>query len=115
MSPSNRFDKLLKTAKPAAQPQPPDVQTSEHSDVQEPKTKPSREAKTSNIQTSEHSDAQMSKAKSSSQDFKRTTLYLTQDLHRKLKRASLAHDMEMSDIAEAAITQWLEEHSLDQG
>jgi hypothetical protein len=91
MIPQNRFDKLLKTAKPAAQSPPPP-----------------------NIQTSEHSDTSIQKAKSSSKDFKRTTLYLTQELHRKLKRASLEHDMEMSDIAEAAITQWLEEHRTDQ-
>jgi hypothetical protein len=90
MSPQNRFDKLLKTAKPAAQSPPPDIQTSEHSDVQ------------------------IQKAKSSSKDFKRTTLYLTQELHRKLKRASLEHDMEMSDIAQAAIAQWLEDHRSDE-
>jgi hypothetical protein len=90
MSPQNRFDKLLKTAKPAAQPP------------------------LSDAQTSEHLDAPIQKAKSSSKDFKRTTLYLTQELHRKLKRASLEHDMEMSDIAEAAITQWLKDHRTDQ-
>ncbi|MGB7314884.1 MAG: CopG family transcriptional regulator [Nodosilinea sp.] len=70
------------------------------------------------ISASEHSDAEMSKrldistskAKSSSSDYKRTTVYLTQELHRRLKRASFDEGMEMSDIAEAAIAAWLDKH-----
>ena len=61
--------------------------------------------------TSKHSDVQTSKAKSSSKDYVRTTLYLTKALHKKLKMGALEHDLEMSDIAEQAIAQWLEEHS----
>ncbi|MBD2115051.1 hypothetical protein H6F59_24790 [Nodosilinea sp. FACHB-141] len=63
------------------------------------------------MQTSKQPDISTSKAKSSSKDFKRTTVYLTQELHRRLKRASLDKEMEMSDIAEAAIAAWLDEHS----
>nr|WP_073611182.1 plasmid partition protein ParG [Phormidium tenue] len=73
----------------------PDVQTSEHPDTQ----------------ASKQPDISTSKAKSSSSDYKRTTVYLTQELHRRLKRASLDEGMEMSDIAESAIAAWLEEHS----
>jgi hypothetical protein len=64
-----------------------------------------------NVQMSERSDAQTSKAKSSSAGYKRTTVYLTNDLHRRLKVAGLNLGMEMSDIAEQAITEWLEQHS----
>lgn len=88
----NRFDKLLKTAKttqPPASEQPLD------------------------IQTSEHLGAPASKAKSSSKEFKRTTLYLSQELHRLLKRASVDQGLEMSDIAEAAIRRWLDDKHPD--
>jgi post-segregation antitoxin (ccd killing protein) len=63
------------------------------------------------VQTSKHSDVQTSKAKSSSPGYKRTTVYLTNDLHRRLKVAGLNLNMEMSDIAEKAIAQWLEQHT----
>jgi hypothetical protein len=102
VSDKNRFADLLKAAhqKPEiaapTSPEPlPDVQTSKHSD----------------IQTSELPNISTSKAKSSSSDYKRTTVYLTQELHRRLKRASLDEGMEMSDIAESAIAAWLDEHS----
>jgi post-segregation antitoxin (ccd killing protein) len=65
------------------------------------------------VQMSKHSDAQTSKAKSSSAGYKRTTVYLTNDLHRRLKVAGLNLGMEMSDIAEQAITEWIEKHSDD--
>ena len=102
MSDQNRFANLLKAAQQqpeVAAPTPPepsqDVQTSEYSDVQ----------------VFKRSDISTSKAKSSSGDYKRTTVYLTQELHRRLKRASLDEGMEMSDIAEAAIAAWLKENS----
>lgn len=111
MSQGNRFDNLLKAAQqPATPPQPElkttDVQTSGHSS--------SQASKQLNIQTSKQPDIQASKAKSSSKDYKRTTVYLTQSLHQKLKRASLDHGLEMSDIAEAAIARWIDEHPSDQ-
>lgn len=102
MSDQNRFANLLKAAQQQPevaepiQPEPSlDAQTSEHLD----------------IQSFKQPDNSASKAKSSSSDYKRTTVYLTQELHRRLKRASLDEGMEMSDIAEAAIAAWLEEHS----
>ncbi|MGG6241717.1 hypothetical protein ACQ4N7_24085 [Nodosilinea sp. AN01ver1] len=103
MSDQNRFANLLKVAqqKPAeaenfeTSTTAPNAQTPEHLD----------------IQASNQPGVSASKAKSSSKDFKRTTVYLTQDLHRRLKRASLDEEMEMSDIAEAAIAAWLDEHS----
>lgn len=64
----------------------------------------------SDVQMSKHSDVQASKAKSSSGGYKQTTVYLTNDLHRRLKIAGLNLGMEMSDIAEQAITEWLEQH-----
>jgi hypothetical protein len=96
MSQGSRFDNLLKAA-------------------QQPATPPQPEGVIPDVQTSGHSDIQTSKAKSSSRDYKRTTVYLTQDLHRKLKQASLDHSMEMSDIAEASIAQWIAEHPSNQG
>jgi hypothetical protein len=108
----NRFDKLLKTAQqtqPPASEQSLDIQTSEHSDAQASKAKSSY----LDVQTSEHLDAPASKAKSSSKEFKRTTLYLSQELHRLLKRASVDQGLEMSDIAEIAIRRWLEDKDLN--
>lgn len=108
----NRFDKLLKTAKTTQPPAPeptPDIQTSEHLDAPVSKAKPSR----LDVQTSEHLEAPASKAKSSSKAFKRTTLYLSQELHRLLKRASVDQGLEMSDIAEVAIRRWLKDENLD--
>lgn len=103
MSDQNRFANLLKAAqqKPEiealAPPEPlSDVQTS---------------GKGSGAQTSKQLDISTSKAKSSSSDYKRTTVYLTQELHRRLKRASLDEGMEMSDIAESAIAAWLDDRS----
>lgn len=72
-----------------------------------------------NVQTSEHSDVEISKqlgvstskSKSSSAGYKRTTLYLTNELHRRLKKAGLHLELEMSDIAEQAIAEWLDKHS----
>lgn len=100
MSDQNRFTNLLKAAQQQpevaelTQPEPSlDVQTSKRPD----------------IQTSKQLDISTSKAKSSSGDYKRTTVYLTQELHRRLKRASLDEGMEMSDIAESAISAWLED------
>ena len=102
MSDQNRFANLLKAAQQqpevaeTTQPEPSlDVQTAEHPD----------------IQAFNQPDISTSKAKSSSGDYKRTTVYLTQELHRRLKRASLDEGMEMSDIAESAITAWLENNS----
>jgi hypothetical protein len=51
------------------------------------------------------------KGKSSSSQYLRTTLYLSKALHKRLKMGALEHDMEMSDIAEAAISEWLDNHS----
>lgn len=102
MSDQNRFANLLKAAQqqpsvdaPLAPAPVSDIQTSEHLDAR----------------TSKQLDISTSRAKSSSKDFKRTTVYLTQELHRRLKRASLDEGMEMSDIAEAAIAAWLENNS----
>lgn len=92
-----RFDDFMKQAKkPRSQDsQSPDVQTSERL----------------NAQTPEQPNISTSKAKSSSKDYVRTTVYLTKDLHKRLKMGSLEHELEMSDIAEEAIAQWLDEHS----
>lgn len=62
------------------------------------------EVKKADIQTS-------NKSKSSRADYKRTTVYLPQELHKRLKMASLQQDIEMSEIAENAIAEWLDKHS----
>lgn len=49
-----------------------------------------------------------SPVKSKSPEFTRCTIYLTKDLHKRLKIAGAIEGMEMSDIAEAAITKWLD-------
>ena len=94
-----RFDAFMKKAGKKRSPDPestPDTQASKHLDVQ----------------TSEHSSAQTSGAKSKNENYMRTTVYLTKALHKRLKIEALEHDdLDMSDIAEQAIAQWLDEHS----
>jgi hypothetical protein len=46
--------------------------------------------------------------KSKSSDFTRSTIYLSKALHKRLKIAAAASDLEMSDIAESAISAWLD-------
>lgn len=66
-------------------------------------------------ETSKQADAQTSKAdekrpKSKDPGYLRTTMYLSKALHKRLKIASIGRDdgFDMSDIAEAAITDWLD-------
>jgi hypothetical protein len=63
------------------------------------------------VQASKRLDISTSKAKSSSRDYTRATIYLTKALHRRLKMTGAEQGLEMSDIAEAAIAAWLDEHS----
>lgn len=98
MNEPNRFANLLKAAQQHPSPQP---------ELEAPATP----TPSPDVQTSKQPDISTSKAKSSSSDYKRTTMYLSQALHRRLKRASLEQEMEMSDIAETAIAAWLDEHS----
>ena len=102
MSDQNRFANLLKAAQQQPEIEPP-APTEPLPDV------PASERL--NTQASKQPNTSTSKAKSSSSDYKRTTVYLTQGLHLRLKRASLDEGMEMSDIAESAISTWLEMHS----
>lgn len=98
MNEQNRFANLLKAAHQPPQPQP----------EVDPAAAPSP---LSDVQTSKHLDTSTSKAKSSSQDYTRATIYLTKALHRRLKMAGLEQELDMSDIAEAAIAAWLDKHS----
>lgn len=116
-----RFDNFMKQAgKKQLSPDTQD-QMSEHLNVQTSKRPDSQKdsESVSQGQMFEHSDVQTSKtknnstskAKSSSAQYVRTTVYLTKRLHRRLKMGSLEHGLEMSDIAEQAIAQWLDEQS----
>jgi hypothetical protein len=46
--------------------------------------------------------------KSKSANFTRSTIYLSKTLHKRLKIAAASNDLEMSDIAEIAISAWLD-------
>lgn len=67
-----------------------------------------------NAQASKHLDAQTSQstteglAKSKRADYTRATIYIPKVLHKRMKMAQLTEDMELSEIAEKAITAWLE-------
>jgi hypothetical protein len=69
----------------------------------------------SNAQTSESLDAQTLKhlpiAKSKSADYQRSTIYLPKHLHKQLKMAAADREVEMSDIAEQAIADWLDKNT----
>ena len=99
-----RFDGRLQNAKQKQHSKP---------DSSQKKTKSQ-----SDMQASGHLDSNPSskmerspKGKSSNSQYLRTTLYLSKALHKRLKMGALEHDMEMSDIAEAAISEWLDNHS----
>lgn len=46
--------------------------------------------------------------KSKSSDHQKVTLYLTKNLHKRLKAHAALEDIEMSDAAEDAISKWLD-------
>ncbi|NEQ47817.1 MAG: CopG family transcriptional regulator [Leptolyngbya sp. SIOISBB] len=53
-----------------------------------------------------------SKAKGKDPNYQRTTFYIPKDIHRAFKMAALEDNLEMSDIVEDLISQWLgERHS----
>lgn len=91
----SRFDKLMgavnKTKSPTTS-TTPETQTAEAP----PLPPPPGEAATT------------SKAKSSSKDYQRTTVYLTKKLHKEMKAAAVQQEIEMSDIVETAVWEWLE-------
>jgi len=87
----SRFDDLLRQRKPAN----PDNETSECLDVW----------------MSKRSDTQTSKSKNPS--YQRTTIYLRKELHTKLKTAAIVEGMEMSEVIETLIEQWLESRHRD--
>ena len=63
-----------------------------------------------NAQTSKHLSAEPL-AKSKDPNFVRTTVYLPKPLHKRLKGAAVEAEIEMSDIAEQAINDWMAKHS----
>ena len=70
----------------------------------------------SNVQTSGNLSGQTfkhfdSRAKSKDPSYQRATVYLPKVLHKRLKAVAVDMELEMSDIAEQAITAWLDEHS----
>lgn len=50
-----------------------------------------------------------SKAKCKDPNYQRTTFYIPKDIHREFKMAALEDGVEMSDIIEDLISQWLRE------
>lgn len=78
-----------------------DTQTSELSDVQTPKR----------LDVQMSSDTQKT-AKSKRSDYTRATIYIPKSLHKRMKMAQLAEDMELSEIAEKAITAWLDDENI---
>ena len=96
-------------------PQHSDVQTPKHSDAQTSKRSNAQTSKRSNAQTSKRSNAQTSggvttekTAKSKRTDYTRATIYIPKTLHKRMKMAQLTKELEMSEIAEEAITTWLD-------
>ncbi|MGD1930993.1 MAG: hypothetical protein ACFB12_18995 [Leptolyngbyaceae cyanobacterium] len=53
--------------------------------------------------------ANSSKAKGKDPNYQRTTFYIPKDIHRAFKMAALEDNLEMSDIVEDLISQWLRE------
>lgn len=69
----------------------------------------------SSIHASKQPSSQTSKAKSVDPTYRRATLYLSKNLHKRLKQASLDLDIDMSEIAEQAIAQWIESNPPELG
>lgn len=66
-------------------------------------------AKRPDALTSEHSNVQTSKSKDPA--YKRTTVYLPVDIHRKLKVKAAEQGREMSEIMSKLVLDWLDEPS----
>lgn len=64
----------------------------------------------SDAQTSKHLNTSTPQGKSSRKDYKRTTVYLPAEMHKRLKLAALQQGMEMSAIVEQAVDAWMSEH-----
>jgi len=52
-----------------------------------------------------------SKAKGKDPNYQRTTFYIPKDIHREFKMAALEDGVEMSDVVEDLISQWLRERN----
>jgi len=88
-------------------PQRSDTQTSKHSDIQASKHSDAQKSKHSDIQAS--GDVTIEKtAKSKRADYTRATIYIPKTLHKRMKMAQLTKELELSEIAENAITAWLD-------
>ena len=106
----NRFDDLMKTVrskKNTKRTKQIEVETSNLSDVQEPKSQSAQLSEKLNISTSQHPNIQKSIAKSTNPDYTRTTIYLPKKMHKKLKAIALEEEKEMSSIVEELISAWL--------
>lgn len=82
------------------------VKTSKSSDS-EPSKHPDVElSKQPSIETSRDLDSQLPKSKDP--DYQRTTVYLPKALHRELRIAAITEGLEMSDVIEDLVKEWLE-------
>jgi hypothetical protein len=84
----SRFDQLIGTVGKKKTPDSPEVEEPS------PQTKPPTSS---------------SKAKGKNPNYQRTTFYIPKDIHREFKMAALEDSVEMSDIVEDLISQWLRE------
>lgn len=81
----------------------------------DPEISETQTPKRSDTQTSKHSDIQASgdvtiekTAKSKRADYTRATIYIPKTLHKRMKMVQLTKELELSEIAENAITAWLD-------
>lgn len=88
----------------------------ELSDIQTSKSLNVQVSERLDIQTSESLDVQTPNtektAKSKRADYTRATIYIPKTLHKRMKMAQLTEDIEMSEIAEKAISAWLDDQNI---
>lgn len=82
----------------------------------DPELSDAQVSESSDVQVSKRLDAQMSEsqnvAKSKRSDYTRATIYIPKSLHKRMKMAQLAGDIELSEIAEKAIAAWLDKEDV---
>ncbi len=102
-----RFDKLFQTVKTHPQELAPELEESPVVTIaiSEPETR-----QIAHILKAEPKKISESLAKSKDPNYVRTTIYISKDIHRHLKIATMDGEDDMSDVIESLVKTWLSEN-----
>ena len=102
-----RFDKLFQTVK--TQPQELETELEESPVVETVISKPETQQIAHTLKA-EPKKISESLAKSKDPNYVRTTIYISKDIHRHLKIATMDGEDDMSDVIESLVKTWLSEN-----